>query len=68
MQMTEGQTYRCQSIECGCEVKVVKGSAESRTNLRCVCGEPMKKAYVPPVLRALTPEMRVLAGHEADEN
>jgi hypothetical protein len=66
--MTDGQIYRCQNLECRCEVKVVKSSIETSANPRCGCGVQMKKAYTPPILRVLTSEMRVLVGHRADEN
>jgi hypothetical protein len=67
MQMSEGQIYRCQNIECGCEVRVVKSSIETSANPRCTCGAHMKKAYTPPILRVLT-DMQVLASQRTGHN
>jgi predicted nucleic acid-binding Zn ribbon protein len=67
MQMSEGQIYRCQNIECGCEVRVVKTSVETSANTRCGCGAFMKKPYTPPILRVLS-DIPVLSGRRADEN
>jgi hypothetical protein len=64
MQISEGQIYRCQNIECGCEVRVVKSSTETSANPRCGCGVFMKKVYTPPIFRVLT-DIPVLAGHRA---
>ena len=60
MYMTEGQVYRCQNRDCGCEVKVIKPSIESTSNPRCSCGAEMKKPYEKPVLRTLEPDVELL--------
>jgi hypothetical protein len=60
MWMTEGQVYKCQNRDCGCEVKVTKPSIESNSNPRCSCGVEMKKPYKKPVLRMLDRDIEVL--------
>jgi hypothetical protein len=64
MLMTEGQVYRCQNRDCGCEVKVIKPSIESNSNPRCSCGAVMKKPYKEPVLHTLDPDIEILASFE----
>jgi hypothetical protein len=59
--MAEGQVYRCQNRDCGCEVRVIKPSIESNSNPRCSCGAEMKKPYNKPVLQALNSDIEVLA-------
>jgi predicted nucleic acid-binding Zn ribbon protein len=49
----EGQVYRCQNRDCGCEISVVKLATESHCNPRCLCGAEMKKPYSRPLLRNL---------------
>lgn len=61
MSMIEGQIYRCQNRACGCEVKVIKVSADAARNPRCCCGAEMKKPYSRPVLRELPSSIGV--GH-----
>ena len=61
MSMTDGQMYRCQNRDCGCEVTVIKPSIESNTNPRCSCGWEMKKPYSKPVLRSLSPDVEFFA-------
>jgi predicted nucleic acid-binding Zn ribbon protein len=56
--MTEGQVYRCQY--CGCEIKVVRTSAQARANPRCGCGAPMKKPYSKPTLRKRNSDVEIL--------
>jgi hypothetical protein len=51
--MTVGQQYRCQNLECGCEIVVSESSAEAEANPRCCCGAEMKKPYSPPAVRKL---------------
>ena len=36
--MTEGQVYRCQNRNYGCEIKIIKPSTESNSNARCSSG------------------------------
>ena len=48
--MPEGQVYRCQNRDCGCEISVVKRATESHCNPRCLCGAEMKKPYSRPLL------------------
>jgi hypothetical protein len=65
MSMAEGQVYRCQNRNCGCEVRVIKPSTESSSNPRCSCNSEMKKPYKdPPVLRCLNADVEVLASFE----
>ncbi len=64
--MTEGQVYRCQNRDCGCEVKVIKPSIESNSNPRCSCGAVMKKPYKEPVLRTLNSDIEILARSQAN--
>jgi len=66
MLMTEGQVYRCQNRDCGCEVKVIKPSIESNSNPRCSCGAVMKKPYKEPVLRTLNSDIEILARSQAN--
>jgi hypothetical protein len=68
MPMNVGQVYRCQNSRCRSEVKVVRHSSVARKNPRCSCGAEMKKAYVPPVLRVLPQEVKVLAVGSAHGN
>jgi predicted nucleic acid-binding Zn ribbon protein len=51
--MKQGQTYRCQNRDCGCEVQVLKASIEASANPRCRCGAEMKKPYEKPVFNEL---------------
>jgi hypothetical protein len=64
--MAVGQTYICQNRSCSCEVKVLKDSANGRSNPRCRCGTEMKKLYVEPVLRELAPKALVSQKADAD--
>lgn len=64
--MTEGQLYCCRN--CGCEIKVIRASAEARGNPRCACGTPMKKPYRNPVLRELNSHAEVLTGLRTNRN
>jgi len=66
MSMAEGQAYRCQNRDCGCEVRVIKRSIESNLNPRCCCGAEMKKPYSKPVLRTLDPDFEVLANFKTN--
>ncbi len=66
MLMIEGQVYRCQNRDCGCEIKVIKPSIESNSNPRCSCGAEMKKPYNKPVFRELDPDIEVRASFKAD--
>jgi hypothetical protein len=59
--MTEGQMYRCQNRDCGCEVTVIKPSIESNANPRCCCGSEMKKPYSKAVLRTLNSDVELFA-------
>ena len=68
MSMAEGQVYRCQNRDCGCEVRVIKPSIESNSNPRCSCGAEMKKPYNKPVLRALNSDIEVLASSKTNRN
>ena len=61
MSMTEGQMYRCQNRDCGCEVTVIKPSIECNTNPGYSCGWEMKKPYSKPVLRILSPDVEFFA-------
>jgi hypothetical protein len=49
--MTEGQVFRCQNRDCGCEVRVLRTSINARANPRCCCGAEMKKPYRKPAFR-----------------
>jgi hypothetical protein len=51
--MTEGQVFRCQNRDCGCEVRVLRTSINARANPRCCCGAEMKKPYRKPAFRPL---------------
>ena len=64
--MTEGQIYRCQNIDCRCEIKVVKSSINCGSNPRCCCGTEMKKPYTAPVLQELTSDMKVVVSHRTN--
>lgn len=66
MIITEGQIYRCQNIECRCEVEVVQRSIDASLNPRCCCGTKMKKAYTTPVLQELTSNMKVRVSHRTN--
>ncbi len=68
MSMAEVQAYRCQNRDCGCEVRVIKPSIESKSNPRCSCGAEMKKPYNKPVLRALNSDIEVLASSKTNRN
>ncbi len=67
MSMIEGQVYRCQNRDCGCEVRVIKPSIESNSNPRCSCGAEMKKPYKTPVLRTLDPDSEILAHFKTNQ-
>ncbi len=65
--MTEGQIYRCQNRDCGCEIKVMKSSIDSNSRPRCCCGAEMKKPYKKPVFRTLNSDIDfVLARSQAN--
>jgi len=66
--MTEGQVYRCQNRDCGCEIVVTKMPLETKTNPRCFCGAEMKKPYSPPVLRVLDPDDELARRLEPDRD
>jgi hypothetical protein len=66
MQMKENDMLRCQNRNCGCEVRVTKGSSDGSSNPLCCCGTKMKKLYAPPVLREIT--SNVLVGLAAEGN
>src|SRR5579864_8171857 len=51
--LREGQRFRCQNRECGCEIVVNKPSIEGDSLPKCCCGAAMKKPYNPPVIRTL---------------
>ena len=63
MVMTEGQVFRCQNRDCGCEVRVLRTSLEGRANPRCGCGAEMKKTYHKPALRALKAGLDLVAAN-----
>jgi len=65
---TEGQAYRCQNRDCGCEVRVIKPSIESNSNPRCSCGAEMKKPYKQPVLRTLNSDIEVFERSQTNRN
>ncbi len=45
MAMKQGETYRCSSPECGCEIRVTQGSRVGGQEApRCCCGRPMMRA------------------------
>jgi hypothetical protein len=66
MSMAEGQIYRCQNRECGCEIRVTKASSNTNSNPRCCCGAEMKKPYTRPVLRSLQSKTEGPSGSEND--
>jgi hypothetical protein len=68
MQMTEGQVYRCQNRDCGCEVKVVKTSVDATSNPRCCCGAEMKKPYKKPVCRTSNSDTEALFNPKHNRN
>ena len=46
MALKQGEKYRCQMADCGCEIEVTKGagSAGGDQAPRCCCGGEMTKA------------------------
>lgn len=59
MVIEEGQVFRCQNRDCGCEIKVLQSSVIALKNPRCGCGADMKKHYRKPVFRALTSDLEL---------
>ena len=55
--MIEGQIFRCQNRDCGCEIRVLRTSMNARTNPRCCCGAEMKKPYRKPAFRSLSSDL-----------
>jgi hypothetical protein len=45
MALREGETYRCENAECGCEIEVTRGAgaAGGAMNPRCCCGMEMRR-------------------------
>ena len=68
MAMSEGQVYRCQNRNCGCEVRVLRPSIQARANPRCCCGAEMKKPYRKPALRTLSSDIEVLTSTRNHKN
>lgn len=66
--MTDGQIYRCQNRDCGCEIRVIRRSMEANSNPRCCCGTEMKKLYQKPVLRALPSDIDVFMSPQTNRN
>ncbi len=51
MDIRKGQRWRCQNPKCRSEIFVSASSrVQGGSNLRCSCGEIMKKPYVRPGL------------------
>lgn len=45
MAMKEGEIYRCSKPDCGCEIRVTRGSqTHGHETPRCCCGHPMMRA------------------------
>jgi len=53
MTMKKGEHWHCTNLACHCEILVRSDSELEGSNPICVCGAPMKKKYVPPVLTYL---------------
>jgi hypothetical protein len=68
MAMTEGQMYRCQNRECGCEIKVLRTSINARATPQCCCGGEMKKPYRKPAWRAVRSEIELLTSPRSNKN
>lgn len=60
MIMTEGQIFRCQNRDCGCEVRVLRTSMNAHGNPRCCCGAGMKKPYRKPAFRSLSSDLELV--------
>jgi len=65
MQMKENDMLRCQNRNCGCEVRVMKGSSDGSSNPLCCCGTKMKKPYAAPVFLEIA--SKVLVGQTAED-
>jgi hypothetical protein len=68
MSMTEGQVYRCQNRQCGCEITVVKPSTQADANPRCCCGSEMKKPYTKPAPRILDSNTESILSSKSNRN
>jgi len=53
MLMKPGERWHCINPQCRCEVLVESESQVAGRGPRCVCGEAMKRNYVPPVFKYL---------------
>ena len=61
MVIEEGQVFRCQNRDCGCEIKALRSSVIAHKNPRCGCGADMRKPYRKPMFRALTSDLELTA-------
>jgi hypothetical protein len=61
MVIEEGQVFRCQDRECGCEIRVLRSSIDAQENPRCGCGAGMKKLWRTPGFRILNSDRELAA-------
>jgi hypothetical protein len=61
MVITEGQVFRCQNRDCGCEIRVLRTSINAPANPRCCCGAEMKKPYRKPVFPSHSSDLELTA-------
>jgi len=65
----KGERWRCQNEICGSEILVTRPSrSQGGSNLRCSCGEIMKKSYAQPGLRSFESEVEARVKLEASRN
>jgi hypothetical protein len=68
MTMKEGQVFRCQNRDCGCEIRVLRSSVSARGNPLCCCGAEMKRPYRKPTFRLLDSEVDLSTASETGKN